>query len=62
MLEQTRQAATVFERQGDDWVGHIVVGEAVLGMPEIGVSVPLAELYEGVALAAEDDVAEVSEG
>ena len=26
MLEQTRQAATVFARNGDDWGGHIVTG------------------------------------
>jgi Uma2 family endonuclease len=49
MLEQDRQAATVFARQGDDWVGHVVDGDVVLAMPEIGVELPLAELYDGVA-------------
>ena len=48
MLEQDRQAATVFARAGDDWVGHVVSGDAVLAMPEIGIELPLAELYEGV--------------
>jgi Uma2 family endonuclease len=48
MLEQAQMAATVFSRQGDDWVGHLVAGDAVLAMPEIGVELPLAELYEGV--------------
>lgn len=54
MLEQTRQAATVFARQGEDWIGHIVVGDAELAMPEIGVSVPLSEFHEEVAFPAED--------
>ena len=48
MLEQDRQAATVFTRAADDWVGHIQSGDTVLDMPEIGISIPLAELYEGV--------------
>ena len=49
MLAQDRQLATVFARAGDDWVGHIVSGDAILGMPEIGIDVALAELYEGVS-------------
>jgi Uma2 family endonuclease len=49
MLAQDRQLATVFARVGDDWVGHIVSGDAILGMPEIGIEVPLTELYEGVS-------------
>jgi Uma2 family endonuclease len=49
MLSQDDQRATVFAREGDDWVGRIVMGDAVLEMPEIGVEVPLAELYEGVS-------------
>jgi Uma2 family endonuclease len=48
MLEQDQQAATIFARAGDDWVGHVVSGDVVLDMPEIGIAVPLAELYEGV--------------
>lgn len=48
MLEQERQAATVFSRAGNDWVGHIFSGDAILTMPEIGIDLPLAELYEGV--------------
>lgn len=48
MLEQTRQAATVFARAGDDWVGHVLTGGAVLSMPEIGVELPLADLYAGI--------------
>ena len=56
MLEQDSVAATVFERRGDDWVGHLLTGgSAVLHMPEIGTEIPLAELYEGVALTDEPD-------
>lgn len=54
MLEQDRVAATVFVRDGADWVGHLLTGEAaVLALPEIGLSPPLAELYEGVELAGD---------
>ena len=48
MLEQDRQAATVFTRVGDDWVGHIRSGDAVLNMPEIGIDLPLADIYEDI--------------
>ncbi len=51
MLEQDQQAATVFARAGDDWVGHVMSGDVVLAMREIGIEVPLAELYEGVEFA-----------
>ena len=55
MLEQDQQAATVFSRAGDDWVGHVVSGDASLSMPEIGIELPLAELYEGVTFAPPQD-------
>ncbi len=48
MLEQTRQAATVFSRVGDDWVGHVLTGSVALPLPEIGVSVPLDVVYADV--------------
>lgn len=49
MLEQDRMAATVFQRAGEDWVGHLLTGTVVLDMPEIGITLPLAEQYESVA-------------
>jgi Uma2 family endonuclease len=49
MLEQDRPGATVFSRNGDDWVGHVLAGDVALSMPEIGIELPLVELYEGVA-------------
>jgi hypothetical protein len=54
MLEQDRLAATVFARASDDWVGHVVSGDAVLAMPEIGIELPLAELDEGVEFAEQE--------
>jgi Uma2 family endonuclease len=44
-LEQTRQAATVFSRVGDDWVGHVLIGGVSLAMPEIQVDLPLGDVY-----------------
>ena len=54
MLEQTSQAATVFARAGGDWVGHVITGDALLAMPEIGVELPLAELYANIGFGPDD--------
>jgi Uma2 family endonuclease len=52
ILEQTHAAAIAFARKGEDWVTDIVAGEgAVLRLPEIGVELPLAEIYADVPLA-----------
>ena len=57
MLEQVEIGGTMFERVGDDWVGHILTAASVIRMPEIGIELPLAELYDGLDLAdpPEDD-------
>jgi Uma2 family endonuclease len=55
ILEQTRAAAVVFARKGEDWVSDVVTDEGVLRMPEIGIAVPLAELYADIDLSAEAD-------
>lgn len=52
MLEQTRQAMTMFTRLGDDWVGHVLIGDVELSLPEIGVNVPLSDFYVGLDLSA----------
>jgi Uma2 family endonuclease len=57
ILEQDFIGATVFARAGDDWVGHVLGAEAVLAMPEIGIDVPLTELYEGVDFGAAEGAA-----
>jgi Uma2 family endonuclease len=50
VLSQSEIAGTVFERKGGDWVGHLLAAESILRMPEIGIEVPFAELYEGIDL------------
>jgi Uma2 family endonuclease len=55
MLEQDRIGATVYARAGDEWVFQILSNDAVLVMPEIGVEVALAELYEGLEFDAPDE-------
>jgi Uma2 family endonuclease len=53
ILEQDRQAVTVFSRDHGDWAGHVIAGEADLEMPEIGIAITLAELYVGVELVVD---------
>ncbi len=56
VLQQTGAGAIVFARKGDDWITELLSGnEAVLRMPEIGVEIPLAELYADLDLAAMQD-------
>jgi Uma2 family endonuclease len=57
ILEQSRPAATVYVRSGDDWVADVLVGEVGLALPEIDSNIPLPEVYEGVPLAPESDAA-----
>jgi Uma2 family endonuclease len=49
LIAQDQPHVEVFERDGDRWVLHEVSGlEATLGLPSIGASVPLRELYARV--------------
>jgi Uma2 family endonuclease len=48
MLEQSRRGATVFSRNGNDWVGHVLTGDEDLAVPEVGITLLMAELYEDV--------------
>lgn len=52
MLEQTRMAATVFSRQGDAWLGVLLIGDVALSLPAIGVALPLSVLYAGLDVEA----------
>ena len=58
ILEQSRPAATVYARAGSDRVADFLISDADLGMPEIGIGIPLNELYEGVAFPPETSAAE----
>ena len=54
VLQQTHRAAEVFFRMedADDGWGHeFLSAEDSLDMPEIGISIPLADIYQAVVLA-----------
>ena len=56
MLEQDRVFATVITRTDTGW-DHALVGlDGTLAMPELGVEIPMAELYDGLELAAAPQV------
>src|SRR5271166_3126172 len=61
-LEQDRIGATVYARAGDAWTHEILIEDSVLALPEIGVELPLAELYEGIVFEAEQDGDSAPEG
>jgi len=48
MLEQDSVGATVYARSRDSWTHEILIADSVLALPEIGIELPLAELYEGL--------------
>lgn len=49
VLQQDVAACMVFSHRHGEWATDLLVGpEAVLSMPEIGIEVPLGEIYEGV--------------
>jgi len=51
ILQQIHKAAIVFERRADLWLSEIVSGDgAVLDLPEIGITVPLDEVYANAEL------------
>ena len=51
ILQQSHRAAIVFARTDEGWDHELVIGAAaVLAMPEIGIGLPLAEIYEGLVL------------
>ncbi len=55
ILQQTKIAAIVFSRKGEDWVTDLIAGEdALLRLPEVGIELPLQELYADLELGSED--------
>ena len=54
MLEQDGVAAVVYARAGAVWTHEILTAESILALPEIGVDLPLAELYEGIAFETDE--------
>jgi Uma2 family endonuclease len=56
MLEPDGIAAVVYARAGAVWTHEILTADSVLALPEIGVELPLAELYEGIAFESDGSV------
>ena len=55
LIEQDRIGATVYIRAAGDWKHQILIDDSMLALPEIGVELPLAELYEGLAFDRDED-------
>ena len=56
ILQQTHAGAVVFHRKSEDWATELLSGlDAVLNLPEVGLGIPLAELYLDVTLDAPED-------
>ena len=55
MLEQDQAAATVITRTDHGWAMDVLRAEDTLAMPEIGIELPIAELYLDVELPPLDD-------
>ena len=54
VLAQSHRTAHVFYRNEDRWEVEIYLGEsAILKMPEIGIELPLAEIYEDIVLESD---------
>ena len=53
ILQQTHAGAMVFHRKSKDWATELLSGlDAVLNLPAVGLSIPLAKLYLNVTLDA----------
>lgn len=54
ILSQDTKRAAILRRSGDELLleGEAIGAEAVIELPEIGVSLPLSEIYEGLDLKA----------
>ena len=55
MLEQDAALATVFRHVDGNWMSEIIGDDVLLDLPEIGIGIPLLELYDGVDLAGTAD-------
>jgi Uma2 family endonuclease len=60
ILEQDSIAATVFSRLGSEWIARALTEAEMLQMPEIGIEIPLADIYADVPVAAPEGEGGVS--
>ncbi len=54
ILEQAHAGAQVFRRRGENWIAETVKDDDILHLPEIGIEIPLPEIYADVALAEDE--------
>jgi hypothetical protein len=54
------QHAHSLARKGEDWTARALTAGDGLPLPEIGIEIPFEELYDGVALPAEEAGDEVA--
>jgi Uma2 family endonuclease len=47
ILEQARMAVAVFSRDGGTWAPEFLIGDTELALPEVGLTLKLADLFEG---------------
>ena len=45
--------ATTYTRTDTGWIVDQLDGTGILDMPEIGISIPMAELYDGLTFAGD---------
>jgi Uma2 family endonuclease len=56
VFQQTHAAALVFSRKDQDWVMEFLAGDhAIVALPEIGIEIPLAEIYADVVFETDAD-------
>lgn len=56
ILQQTSAAAIVFSHRAGEWATDLVAGtDAVISLPEIGIDLPLSEIYADIAFPPGDD-------
>jgi Uma2 family endonuclease len=59
VLQQTHIGALVFSRDGDRWVDEVVVGsKGILRMPDIGIEIPLSDIYVDLTFDPNDTASE----
>jgi Uma2 family endonuclease len=61
ILEHNSAGLTVFTRRGEgqDWTARALTIEDILQLPEIGIEIPVAELYENVDLPETETAAAI---
>ena len=59
IVESASVGLTVYDRRdaGQKWTGTTLTADDILPLPDIGVEIPVAELYEGVDLSLPSSVA-----